>query len=291
MLNLFEMNDITMVKCRPFLKWAGNKYQILERIRAMLPRGNRLIEPFVGSGAVFLNTDYEEYLLADNNGDLINLFLTLQREGESFIEYCRSFFTGETNSEGQYYDLRKEFNSTSNSRLKAGLFIYLNRHAYNGLCRYNSKGGFNAPFGQYSKPYFPEKEMRHFIQRARRVTFKVADFRDTMRLASRGDVLYCDPPYVPLSATSNFTSYSSGGFGREEQIELAELARELAGRGLSVLISNHATEFTLNAYKNARIERFDVQRFISCDGDNRGRAGEVLALFGGGSELQPCKNG
>ena len=269
-----------MVKCRPFLKWAGNKYQILERIKAVLPHGNRLIEPFVGSGAVFLNIDYEEYLPADNNADLINLFLTLQGEGEPFMDYCRSFFTEETNSEGQYYELREEFNSTSNSKLKAGLFLYLNRHAYNGLCRYNSKGGFNTPFGLYSKPYFPEKEMRHFMERARRATFKVADFRDTMRSARRGDVLYCDPPYVPLSATSNFTSYSSGGFGREEQIELAELAKELAGRGVPVLISNHATEFTLNAYKTARIEQFDVQRFISCNGDKRGMAGEVLALFG-----------
>jgi DNA adenine methylase len=265
---------------RPFLKWAGNKYHILHHIKAMLPSGNRLIEPFVGSGAVFLNTGYEEYLLADNNEDLINLFLTLQREGESFSDYCRSFFTEETNTESRYYELREEFNSTSESRLKAALFLYLNRHAYNGLCRYNSKGGFNTPFGQYTKPYFPEQEMRRFVDRARRATFKVADFRDTMRLARRGDVLYCDPPYVPLSATSNFTSYSSGGFGREDQIALAELAKELSGRGVPVLISNHATEFTLNAYKSARIEQFDVQRFISCDGDNRGTAREVLALFG-----------
>jgi DNA adenine methylase len=273
------MNDVAMVKYRPFLKWAGNKYQILDRIRVLLPRGNCLIEPFVGSGAVFLNTNYEEYVLADNNEGLINLFLTLQYEREPFIEYCRSFFTGETNSADQYYKLREEFNTTSNSKLKAGLFLYLNRHSYNGLCRYNSKGGFNVPFGQYSKPCFPEKEMRHFISMAGRPIFKVADFRDTMRSARRGDVIYCDPPYVPLSATSNFTSYSAGGFGMSAQIELAELAEELSLRGVPVLISNHATEFTLNAYKSARIEQFDVQRFISCKGDNRGKAGEVLALF------------
>jgi DNA adenine methylase len=124
--------------------------------------------------------------------------------------------------------------------------------------------------------------MRRFIDRAGQATFQVADFRDTMRSARRGDVLYCDPPYVPLSATSNFTSYSSGGFGRDDQIALAVLAEELAGRGVPVLISNHATEFTLNAYKTARIEQLDVQRFISCDGNNRGTAREVLALFGEG---------
>lgn len=96
-----------MIKHRPFLKWAGNKYQILEYIMAMLPSGRRLIEPFVGSGAVFLNSDYESYLLADSNKYLINLFQTLQREGESFIDYCRSFFTAETNRDGRYYDCGK----------------------------------------------------------------------------------------------------------------------------------------------------------------------------------------
>jgi DNA adenine methylase len=268
-----------MEKHRPFLKWAGNKYQIMEHIMAMLPSGHRLIEPFVGSGAVFLNADYESYLLADSNEDLINLYQTLQQEGESFIDYCRSYFTAETNVENRYYELRQEFNTNPDPRLKAALFIYLNRHAYNGLCRYNSKGGFNTPFGQYTKPHFPEKEMRRFVTRAGQATFTVADFRDTMRSAQRGDVLYCDPPYVPLSATSNFTSYSSGGFGRADQVALAELAKELSARGVPVLISNHATEFTLNAYKSAQIEQLDVQRFISCNGDNRGTAREVLALF------------
>lgn len=270
-----------MEKHRPFLKWAGNKYQILEHIMILLPSGRRLIEPFVGTGAVFLNADYESYLLVDSNEDLINLYQTLQHEGESFIDYCRPYFTTGTNVENRYYELRQEFNTTPDSRLKAALFIYLNRHAYNGLCRYNSKGGFNTPFGRYAKPRFPEQEMRRFVNRARRATFKVSDFRETMRSAQRGDVLYCDPPYVPLSATSNFTSYSSGGFDRDDQVALSELAKELSARGVPVLISNHATEFTLNAYQSARVEQLDVQRFISCDGDNRGTAREVLALFSG----------
>lgn len=268
------------VRHRPFLKWAGNKYQILENIKAILPHGNRLIEPFVGSGAVFLNTNYGEYLLADNNEDLINLFLTLKREGEPFINYCHSLFTEENNSKNRYYELRDEFNTISDTRSKVALFIYLNRHAYNGLCRYNSKGGFNAPFGQYNKPYFPEREMHHFLSKAGIAVFKVADFRDIMQSAQKGDVLYCDPPYVPLSDTANFTNYSTGGFGHKDQVELAELAQELANRGVPVLISNHATEFTLKAYKTARIEQLDVQRFISCNGGNRGKAREVLALFG-----------
>lgn len=270
-----------MMKIRPFLKWAGNKYQILERIKDVLPRGGRLIEPFIGSGAVFLNLDYQEYLLADINGDLIELYLTLQAEGESFINFCKSFFTEENNRDNRYYELRELFNTTPDIRLKAALFIYLNRHSYNGLCRYNAKGGFNTPFGQYIKPKFPEKAMYHFLTKAKNAVFKLADFRDIMKTVKKGDVVYCDPPYVPLSTTANFTTYSSGGFGLKDQIELAELAQELAGRGIPVLISNHATEFTLNAYKKAKIERLDVQRFISCDGANRGKAAEVLALFEG----------
>ncbi|TEB15265.1 DNA adenine methylase [Pelotomaculum sp. FP] len=270
-----------MLKIRPFLKWAGNKYHILEQIKVVLPKGNRLIEPFVGSGAVFLNLAYQEYLLADNNGDLINLYLTLQAEGESFINYCKSFFTEENNRKNRYYELRELFNTTNENTLKAALFIYLNRHGYNGLCRYNSKGGFNTPFGQYIKPKFPEKAMQHFLAKAKNAVFKIADFRDIMKTAKKGDVVYCDPPYEPLSATANFTAYSSGGFGSKEQVELAEFARDLAGRGIPVLVSNHATEFILNAYKTARIERLYVQRFISCDGANRGKAEEVLALFGG----------
>lgn len=110
-----------MIRHRPFLKWAGNKYQILEHIMAILLSGHRLIEPFAGSGAVFLNADYESCLLADSSRDLINLYLTLQREGESFIDYCRKYFTPETNEQKRYYELRQEFNNTQDTRLKAAL--------------------------------------------------------------------------------------------------------------------------------------------------------------------------
>ncbi|OPX84321.1 MAG: DNA adenine methylase [Pelotomaculum sp. PtaB.Bin104] len=268
-----------MSKTRPFLKWAGNKYQIIERIKAILPPGKRLVEPFAGSGAVFLNTIYQQYLITDKNRDLVMLYLTLQAEGEKFISYCKSFFTEVNNSESRYYELRKIFNSTAAGRYKAALFVYLNRHCYNGLCRYNAEGFFNTPFGQYNKPYFPEHEMRYFYNRAKHAVFKLADFREVMKKACEGDVVYCDPPYVPLSATANFTSYSSGAFGRDEQLELAELARQLADRGIPVLISNHATQFTLNAYKTAKIELFDVQRNISCNGAGRGKVKEMMALF------------
>ena len=264
---------------KTFLKWAGNKQRIVERITGLLPAGQRLIEPFVGSGALFLNTDYPAYLLADANRDLIDLYTRLQREGSDFIDFCRALFVAEKNTPDAFYTLRSTFNETSDSRLKSALFLYLNRHCYNGLCRYNASSGFNVPFGRYKKPYFPQVEMEAFWRKSQTAQFCQADFATTMRAALAGDVIYCDPPYAPLSATAHFTSYSAGGFGFDQQLALAAAAREAAARGVPVLISNHAMPEIEAAYAGAAIARFQVQRFISADADNRGTAAELLALF------------
>jgi DNA adenine methylase len=264
---------------KPFLKWAGNKYALIERIRPLLPAGKRLIEPFTGSAAVFLSTDYASAILTDRNEDLISLYQILQKEGDRFIADAQKLFTAGNNSEDVYYAFRQEFNSTGNKRRKAALFLYFNRHGYNGLCRYNAKGGFNVPFGRYTKPYFPAKEMQEFYLRSQCAEFKVADFRETMLQAKAGDVVYCDPPYVPLSRTANFTSYAATGFGEAEQKALAGLAETLAARGVTVVISNHDTDYTAGAYHHASLLRFQVQRNISCNGHNRTKAKELLALF------------
>jgi DNA adenine methylase len=264
---------------RPFLKWAGSKYRLIDKINGVLPEGRRLIEPFVGSGAVFLNTNFEEYLLSDVNPDLINLYLHLQSEGEEFIEFTKSYFVPENNNPVIFYEMRSLFNATSDSRLKSALFIYLNRHCFNGLCRYNSKGGFNVPFGKYKNPRFPENEMKAFFIKSKKATFKVLDFKVAMESAVEGDVVYCDPPYVPLSLTSNFTDYAIGGFGLNKQDELALIAIKLQKRRIPVVISNHDTPFIRNAYQNSNIIAFEVQRYISCDSKNRNKAAEVLAVF------------
>ncbi len=265
---------------RPFLKWAGNKYRIIGRIKNLLPGGSRLIEPFTGSGAVFLNTDYEHYLLSDNNPDLINLYNILKQEGNKFIRYCKRYFNGNYNNAESYYLLRDRFNHSRNERQKAALFVYLNRHGYNGLCRYNAKGGYNVPFGRYKCPYFPQNEMLAFHAKAQQAEFVVSSFENTMTNTQEGDVIYCDPPYVPLSNSANFTSYSSGGFNLDKQQQLALLAEQSASRGVPVLISNHNTAFTQEAYRAAtQHDTFKARRYISCNGDDRRNAGEVLALF------------
>jgi len=264
---------------RPFLKWAGNKYRILHQIHKLLPEGERLVEPFVGSGALFLNTDFDDYLLCDSNRDLIDLYQQLKRRGKKFIDECQVYFQPRYNQESHYYRLRERFNLSDDRQERAALFLYLNRHGYNGLCRYNASGGFNVPFGRYKRPYFPEQEMRAFREKAQQASFRHQVFETTFRGAETGDVIYCDPPYVPLSASSNFTSYSAGGFSLEQQKDLVRVARETAAKGIPVLISNHDTPFTSDHYHEARLETFFVQRHISRNGQKRDKAGEILALF------------
>jgi len=275
-----EAKEKTPQAIRPFLKWAGNKYRILDQVKSLLPEGKRLLEPFAGSGALFLNSDYPAYLLCDTNADLINLYEILKQEGIGFIHYCRRYFTGNYNNAESYYAQRDRFNTINNLRQKAALFVYLNRHGYNGLCRYNSKGGYNVPFGRYVRPYFPEQEMLAFHHKAQSAEFKTCSFEDSFKLADKGDVIYCDPPYAPLTDTANFTSYSAGGFDLTLQLKLAELAEQHRHNKGTVLISNHDTPFTRKAYAKAnKCERFKVRRFISCNGNKREYAGEVLALF------------
>jgi DNA adenine methylase len=264
---------------KPFLKWAGSKYKIIDRITQSLPDGNRLIEPFVGSGAVFLNTNYPEYLVADTNSDLINLYSCIKVQGLDFIEYAKQLFVRDNNHKESFSNFRAEFNQTQDIERKSAIFIYLNRHCFNGLCRYNSTGKFNVPFGRYTNPTFPETEIINFWRKSQSVEFKLANFVETIEQARFGDIVYCDPPYAPLDQTSNFTSYTKNEFNLDSQTELAELALKLMDKGISVVISNHDTEFTRSIYSSAQLNYFDVQRFISSKASNRIKAPELIAIF------------
>lgn len=268
-----------MPKTRPFLKWAGNKYRCMEQILQALPKATRLIEPFAGSASVFLNSNYSNYLIAEGNQDLINLFKQLKEDGERFIQDCQQLFTERNNNASMYYQFRDEFNTSSDRRRKSLLFLYLNRHGYNGLCRYNRKGIYNVPFGRYQNPYFPQKEMQAFYLKSRDAEFIHSDFRQTFQHAVRGDVIYCDPPYVPLEQASNFSSYTNNQFGEDEQIVLAQLATAAANRGITVIISNHDTDFTRHHYQASTIHSFLVRRSISCQMSSRAHVKELIAIF------------
>lgn len=265
---------------RAFLKWAGGKYSLAHQIRDQLPAGTKLIEPFVGAGSVFLNTDYERYLLNDINPDLINLYRFIKRRPVTFIQDARRLFVPANNSASAYYRLRLEFNQSSDPYVRSLLFLYLNRHGYNGLCRYNRSGAYNVPFGRYHRPYFPEAELEFFAHKARRATFTCEPFQHSFRRARRGHVIYCDPPYLPLTHTANFTSYATAGFGLDEQLLLAQKARQAATqRGIPVLISNHDTNHARLFYEGAKLTTLQVSRFISQNGLQRGKVAELLAYF------------
>ncbi len=263
----------------PFLKWAGGKRKIIDKIKEMLPDGKRLIEPFSGSATVFLNTNYKDNLIADTNKDVINLFKHLKNDKKAFVDYCSEYFISENNDPEKYYQFRKDFNESDNTELRAALFLYLNKHGYNGLCRYNSSGGFNVPFGKYKSVRFPEDYIYEFIEQSKNASFKTQGFEKTFSQAREGDVIYCDPPYVQQNASKHTFKYHKGEFGLNEQEKLAELAKTTAQKGIPTLVSNHLTEFTEEIYKGAQMNKFSVRRSISCKGDQREKASEILALF------------
>ncbi|MDA9557715.1 Dam family site-specific DNA-(adenine-N6)-methyltransferase [Vibrio sp.] len=267
-------------KQRAFLKWAGGKYGLVEDIRRHLPEANKLIEPFVGAGSVFLNTDYDHYLLADINPDVINLYNLLKAEPEKYIEESKRWFTPQHNDKEVYLDVRQQFNQTDDIWYRSLAFLYMNRFGFNGLCRYNQKGGFNVPFGSYKKPYFPEQELEFFSEKAKKATFICEGYAETFRRARKGSVVYCDPPYAPLSTTANFTSYSGKGFSLDDQAHLAEVAEHAAlNRHIPVLISNHDTMLTRRLYHGAKLNVIRVKRTISRNGAGRNKVDELLALF------------
>lgn len=280
-LRLHHISTGVSVQRKPFLKWAGGKYRIIDKILKELPTGMRFVEPFAGSCAVYLNMAAVRALVCDVNADLIYLYQHIQREGEDFILYCKNFFTSENNSKERYLEIRSEFNSCTDARKRGALFLYLNRHSFNGLVRYNSKGVFNVPFGKYKSPYFPLNELRLFYKKTQEVetSFVCCDFRSTFSKLTKGDVVYCDPPYVPISATANFTAYAGSEFSIQDQQELAKLAESAHSKGISVILSNHDTEITRSLYATAEVKLFDVQRFISCNGGNRTTAPEILAIY------------
>lgn len=264
---------------KPFLKWAGGKHKLAPLILATLPKTKTLVEPFVGSGAVFLMAKYESYVLSDINPDLILMYQQIQQNTEGFILRAKKLFEANNNNSVDYYRLRQEFNDSKDPERRAELFIYLNRHCFNGLCRYNSKGGFNVPFGDYSGPNFPEKEVRDFGHKAKLATFVVQDFRQAMSSVSEDSSVYCDPPYIPKSPTAGFTAYSGKEFGLNDHKDIRKLAKELQIRKIPVLVSNSDTDLSRQLYEGDTKKAFDVQRSISSNGSTRSKVGELLVEY------------
>ncbi|TKU06272.1 Dam family site-specific DNA-(adenine-N6)-methyltransferase [Citrobacter sp. wls828] len=271
------------------IKWAGGKTRVMPQLLEHLPKADCLIEPFVGSGTVFMNTEYRRYILCDSNRALINFFRVVTMDTERLINITRSMFHGD-NTEDRYYARRTLFNSmqwSDTSRpdqalLYAALFLYLNRHGFNGLYRTNLRGEFNVPFGKYVAPYFPEKEVRLFAEKASntKAIFMHSDFRhsipDVMQLAYDA-VIYCDPPYIPVSDTSNFTAYGKPFTLDDHRDLVATLIDANRQHGTRSIISNSDTLETREIYSAFKLHSLSVRRSVSAK--SRDMAGEVIGVL------------
>lgn len=265
---------------KTILKWAGSKVGIMEQLRPHLPKTKRLVEPFAGSCAVMMNTDYEQYLIADVNNDLITMYQQIASDNiDEVIRTVSGLFELEAVESGYY--IERDFFNKSKHVLQpeyiAAYFIYLNRHCYNGLCRYNKKGGFNVPCGNYKKTYFPEEEIRAFATKAHKADIKCQGWAATLLQTCAGDGIYCDPPYMG----TGFTRYHTEGFNDGDQVALAEALQTLhVTKGNPVTVSNSLVAKELYADLGFTIHEIEAPRKISADG-NREKAPEIIAVLGG----------
>lgn len=266
------------------LKWVGSKARLMPKLRQHLPDGKRLVEPFAGSCAVMMNTDYDEYLIADVNPDLVNLYKAMAYHTDALLNELEILFNaGSVGDEGNravfYYVVRDAFNQSgksfgSESVEAAARFLYLNRHCFNGLCRYNRRCHFNVPFGKYKKPYFPADEIRAFAEKAKRATFITAHYAETLDLVRDGDVVYCDPPY--LTDSGNFTAYHAHGFTLMDQGRLARKLRRLARKGVPVVASNADLEMVHYLYAGFEVVRINAPRSVGAAAASQKVAAELI---------------
>lgn len=267
------------IKVKPFVKWAGGKSKLLPEIQKRLPhKYERYFEPFVGGGAVFFSLQPEKAILVDINSELINTYRTIRDNLEELIiDLKRHIY-----DKDYYYSLRNidrtlEYEDWSNVQ-KASRFIYLNKTCYNALYRVNSKQQFNTPFGRYTNPTILDEENLRACSKIlqNNVELIAGEFGIIESMITSKDFVYFDPPYVPLSQTANFTSYSQKGFDETMQRELCSLCHRLNNRGVRFMLSNSSAPLVLELYKAFNLQFVQASRSINSQGNKRGKILEVL---------------
>ncbi|MFX0071778.1 MAG: DNA adenine methylase [Candidatus Hermodarchaeota archaeon] len=268
-------------KPHPFLKWAGGKRQLIFQMKKYFPKNfSTFIEPFVGGGAVFFHLLPEKGVLIDINKELINCYIVIKNNVLELIELLKNH----KNEKEYYYRIReKDRNLEQYKNLsdveKASRILYLNRCCYNGLYRVNKKGQFNVPFGRYKNPNFCDKENLLAVSKSlRNIEIIHGSFELCLKFANKGDFVYFDPPYHPLTQTANFTSYSKEKFGKKSQTLLFNVFKSLDERGCKLMLSNSYNKFILELYRDYRIEFLNAKRAINSAADKRGKIKEVLVL-------------
>ena len=290
---------------RPLLKWAGGKRQLLPQLRRFYPLAfNRYIEPFFGSGAVFFDLqasgrlEGHDVLLVDSNGDLIGCYETVRARPDEVADGLERLAAAHARGgEAQYYAVRDgEFNP-ARDRLRDGdgriaytpalaaMLIYLNRTGFNGLFRVNARGAFNVPAGRYDRPKIADRaKLARVAQALAGARLLHGSFEIVRDVAERGDFVYFDPPYAPLSRTATFTSYTAGGFDAEDQQRLQAVAIDLARRGCHVLLSNSTAGDIAALYERSpearqaglHVHRVAARRAINSNAARRGAVDEFL---------------
>ncbi len=272
-----------MIKGKPFVKWAGGKRQILDKLKKHVPDDfDTYYEPFIGGGALLFELSPKKAVINDSNEELMNVYRCLCDE-DKFKKMCSVLNHYEKeHSEEFYYEIRNKDRSISSyNRLsdytKAARTIYLNKACFNGLYRVNSKNQFNVPFGKKTKVNTYEGSNLITVSNyltINDITIMCVDFEEALKNAKKGDFVYFDPPYD--SDTSTFNSYTEDGFGKEEQVRLARVYKELADRGVYVMLSNHNTSLVKELYKDYNIDVIEAKRNINSNGKKRGYVEEVI---------------
>ncbi|NLG78565.1 MAG: DNA adenine methylase [Firmicutes bacterium] len=261
---------------KPFVKWAGGKGQLVEDLAAHLPeKYSAYHEPFVGGGALFFRLAPATAFLSDLNEELINAYLVVKNDCDALIRSLRKH----KNERAYYYEMRSLDPDTLDPVERASRFIYLNKTCYNGLYRVNRQGKFNVPYGRYKNPvYADEAQLRLASKVLANADIRVADFEIVLEQAKPGDFVYFDPPYQPISATANFTSYTRDAFDESQQRRLAAVFRELDRRRCYLMLSNSDSPLVRELYSQFRIATVMAKRCINCKGERRGAIPEALVL-------------
>lgn len=264
----------------PFLKWVGGKRQLVPQILAKLGPTylGTYLEPFVGGGAVFFalaeRNRVWRAVLSDTNDELMTAYRSVRDEVELVIAKLRTY----ENHPDHFYAVREQDPAKLLPAERAARLIFLKRTCFNGLYRVNAKGRFNVSFGRYANPTLCDADGLRAASRALRCAdLRACDFAISLEEARAGDVAYCDPPYVPLSATSSFTSYTRDGFASGDQVRLRDLARAAKMRGVHVVLSNSGAPLVRELYRDGfTCTEILATRAVNCRADRRGAITELL---------------
>lgn len=277
-MSVLLQTKTTLLNTTPVVKWAGGKRQLLSEIMQNLPKQfNQYFEPFIGGGALFFALQPEQGYISDINEELVNLYKVIQSDVYALIDALALH----ENTEDYFFRIRNidrthEYENWTDVQ-KASRFIFLNRTCFNGLYRVNSRGEFNVPYGRYKNPQLVNVEnLLNCSELLKQTLIAHADFTTIEALTKRGDFVYFDPPYMPLTPTANFTAYTKEGFDIEMQIKLKKLCDTLDKKGVHFLLSNSDVPFIRELYDEYTIKTVWASRAINASGNARGKITEVL---------------